>query len=116
MIEFVMVAAGGMAGALLRFQVQRITPIMTVPLATIIVNLIGSFLLGLMIGAGIHGNLYLFGAVGFMGAFTTFSTLNVDLVKLILNKRAKPILFYTLATYIGGLLSGVAGLWIGRVI
>ncbi|MBS8264470.1 CrcB family protein [Mesobacillus boroniphilus] len=114
MIGFVLVALGGMSGALLRFGVQKLMPKTILPVATLTVNLLGSFLLGLIVGQGMQGNLYLFAATGFMGAFTTFSTLNVDLVKLINNKQSKAVLVYVIGTYVGGLFSAVAGLFIGR--
>lgn len=116
MIGFVLVALGGMAGALSRFGVQKLMPKTVLPVATLIVNLLGSFMLGWIVGHGIKGDLYLFAATGFMGAFTTFSTLNVDLVKLIINKQSKDVVVYVVSTYIGGLLSAAAGLFIGRTL
>ena len=111
-----MVALGGMAGALSRFAVQKVMPQIFLPAATLTVNLLGSFLLGWIVGQGIHGNLYLFAATGFMGSFTTFSTMNVDIVKLINNKQSKATVVYVISTYIGGLLSAAAGLFIGKVL
>jgi fluoride exporter len=116
MIGFVLVALGGMAGALSRFGVQKLMPQSVLPVATLTVNLLGSFLLGLIVGQGIQGNLYLFAATGFMGAFTTFSTLNVDLVKLLNSKANKAVVVYVVFTYVGGILSAAAGLVIGRLI
>jgi fluoride exporter len=116
MIGFVLVALGGMAGAISRYGVQKLMPLTIMPAATITVNLLGSFLLGLLVGQGIQGNLYLFAATGFMGSFTTFSTLNVDLVKLIHNKQRKAVVVYILSTYIGGLFSAAAGLFIGSML
>ncbi|MEW8972510.1 MAG: CrcB family protein [Mesobacillus sp.] len=113
---FIMVALGGMAGALSRFGVQKVIPQTVLPAATLTVNLLGSFLLGWIVGQGIHGNLYLFAATGFMGSFTTFSTLNVDLVKLINNKQSKTIVVYVISTYIGGLICAAAGLFMGKLI
>lgn len=113
---FVMVALGGMAGALSRFAVQKVMPKTFLPAATLTVNLLGSFLLGWIVGQGIHGNLYLFAATGFMGSFTTFSTLNVDLLKLINKKESKAALVYVISTYIGGLCSAAAGLVIGKLL
>jgi CrcB protein len=44
------------------------------PFGTLAVNLSGSFVLGLLAGAGVHGDDYRLWAVGLIGAFTTFST------------------------------------------
>ena len=116
MSGLLIVALGGMAGALSRFGVQKVMPKTVLPTATLTVNLLGSFLLGWIVGEGIHGNLYLFAATGFMGSFTTFSTLNVDLVKLINNKQSKPVMLYVISTYIGGLISAAAGIFIGNLL
>ncbi|HAQ08360.1 MAG TPA: fluoride efflux transporter CrcB [Bacillus bacterium] len=114
MIAVLLVAVGGMAGALARFVIQKLIDTKNVPLPTIIANLLGSFLLGLIVGNGIHGHLYLLSATGFMGAFTTFSTLNVDLIRLISNKKSKEAIIYCLATYAGGLFCAFAGLVAGK--
>ena len=116
MTMMVMVALGGMAGALSRYGVQKAIPAGVLPFATLTVNLLGSFMLGWIAGSGIQGNLYLFTATGFMGAFTTFSTLNAELLKLIKNKQTKAVILYFVLTYIGGLLSVAAGLFTGRMI
>jgi fluoride exporter len=116
LIELFLVAFGGMGGAISRFQVQKMFPTNIIPVATLVVNLLGSFLLGLIAGFGIQGNLYLLIATGFMGAFTTFSTLNVDLVKLFTNKQNTAAIQYIFITYIGGLLCVGAGLFLGRLV
>jgi fluoride exporter len=115
MISVILVAFGGMVGAISRYMVQRAMPTNIFPFATLTVNLAGSFLLGWITGKGIEGNLYLLAAVGFMGAFTTFSTLNVDLVKLFISNDRKIAYIYLITTYAGGLLSCFAGLISGRM-
>lgn len=115
MISVICVALGGMAGAVFRYVIQRVIKTSVLPVSTMTVNLLGSFILGWIVGAGIQGNLFLMTATGFMGAFTTFSTLNVDLVKLISTKHRKAALVYFFSTYIGGLLSAIGGLFLGRL-
>lgn len=115
MISLIFVALGGMAGAISRYLVQRVIKTRVLPISTMTVNLLGSFLLGWIVGIGVHGNLYLLAATGFIGAFTTFSTLNVDLVKLISTRHHKTAAIYFFSTYIGGLLSAVTGLFVGRI-
>ena len=44
------------------------------PFGTLAVNLSGSLLLGLLVGAAVSGDSYRIAATGFVGAFTTFST------------------------------------------
>ncbi|WP_079509361.1 fluoride efflux transporter FluC [Mesobacillus jeotgali] len=116
MIELFLVACGGLGGAVSRLKIQKMFETSIIPVATLVVNLLGSFLLGLIAGVGIQGNLFLLTATGFMGAFTTFSTLNVDLVKLFSNKQSTAGIQYIFITYIGGLLCVGAGLFLGRLV
>jgi len=74
------VALAGSLGALARYGVdyyagQRMAPHHQVP-ATLVVNIVGSLLLGLLVGVHPHdGRVRIVLGVGFLGAFTTFSTL-----------------------------------------
>lgn len=55
----------------------------------------------------------LFFGTGFMGAFTTFSTLKLEMIQLYLKKYKKEFLFYTGITYGGGLILAYLGYVIG---
>ncbi|GLX82264.1 fluoride efflux transporter CrcB [Thalassotalea eurytherma] len=87
---YLTVALGGGIGASLRFFVYQQTASLLgkgFPYATLLVNLLGSFLLGLLyslieqghIEAGVYRSLI---GIGFLGAFTTFSTFSVDTILL----------------------------------
>lgn len=86
--------AGGGLGALARFTLSRaingLLPAQ-LPWGTLFVNVIGSFLMGLVLilvdAALLHPSWSTFAAVGFIGAFTTFSTYAFETVAL-LQKRA----------------------------
>ncbi len=75
-----LVALAGGLGALARYGVdsiagQRMAPHHQVP-ATFAVNIAGALLLGLLVGVHPHdGRVRIVLGVGFLGAFTTFSTL-----------------------------------------
>ena len=115
MISMLLVATGGMAGALSRFFIQKLIKTKVIPISTIMINLLGSFLLGWIVGKGVHGDMYLLAGTGYMGAFTTFSTLNVDIINLIRSKQRKSAVIYFSTTYIGGLLLAMAGMLAGRL-
>lgn len=74
------IAIGGFFGALARYGFYWLTEreARQPKLATWLVNSIGSFALGLFLGAG---NNSLFWTIGFLGAFTTFSTMALDATK-----------------------------------
>lgn len=44
------------------------------PYGTLVVNLLGAFVLGILVGAAVDADAYRFTGTGFIGAFTTFST------------------------------------------
>ena len=96
------VAAG--SGALLRWQAGRLLPR---PVATLGVNLVGAFALGLLSNA--TDPLVTVAGVGGLGALTTFSTLADDIRQLWAAGRALAVA-YTATTLALGLAAAWAGL------
>ena len=82
-----LVAAGGAIGAAARYALQQSIPSDTMPLGTMTANLLGSLILGILLGAVAAGvevseeTILLFGT-GILGAFTTMSTFAVDTIRL----------------------------------
>lgn len=89
---FLLVGAGGALGAMARYGfavlVARLWPT-TFPLATLLINIIGSIAMGLFVGLmakllpANQEELRLFVAVGIFGGFTTFSSFSLDTIVLI---------------------------------
>lgn len=90
MIQILSVGAGGFIGAVLRFLMGKL-PIkeMTIfPVNTLLINIIGAFVIGVVAAAGSrygaeNSNLVLFLKVGLCGGFTTFSTFSLEGLALI---------------------------------
>ena len=106
------IGIGGFFGAISRFTLinewkKRIH--MTVPYPTMIVNISGSFLLGLIVGLKVYTSVYFLLAVGFLGAYTTFSTFAVEAVNLLRSKEKGSFFIYILGTFLGGILFCFAG-------
>lgn len=102
----ILVALGAPFGAMLRyFMSQKMNS--SFPYGTLVINLLGAFLLGLVASFD-HTTMLLLGT-GFLGAFTTFSTFNIEVVQLYKVTRPKAIL-YLLLTYIFGPLLFLIGL------
>ena len=85
MFKFLSIALGGAAGAILRYGVSGLISRSFsggFPLGTLTVNLIGSFLIGLLWGVleivTISQNVRLFIFIGLLGSFTTFSTFSLE--------------------------------------
>ncbi len=115
MNQMIFVAIGGFFGAISRFAVSRIIRHKSgFPLATLTVNLLGAFLLGLLIGTPLKGNFYAFAGIGFMGSFTTFSTFKLEIVRLQSAKKRTLLYSYLAISYIGGITLAYIGLLIGR--
>ena len=81
-----LVALGGAVGAVLRFYLSETLPSEAFPWATLSVNLVGSFLLGIVMAATLVDALgeteALLLGVGLLGAFTTMSTFSVETVMM----------------------------------
>ncbi|WP_345779389.1 fluoride efflux transporter CrcB [Natrinema sp. SYSU A 869] len=90
-----LVGLGGAVGALARYAVSSLVEEERFPLSTFLVNVVGSFLLGLVSFAGAGESLALFVGVGMCGAFTTFSTFSVDTVRLVEDGRVWTALVYS---------------------
>jgi CrcB protein len=91
------------------------------PYGTLTVNVVGSFLLGLIYmlalrKAGISENARLFLGVGFCGGFTTFSAFALENFSLMEQKLASISLLYICISVVMGILALAAGIWASRFI
>jgi CrcB protein len=119
----VLVAAGGAAGSIARYGVERLLGTSDgLPVGTLTVNLTGAFLLGVLIevlalrgsDAGHRRAARLLLGTGFLGGFTTYSALAVEADGLLRDGRAGLALAYVLATVVVGLLASLAGVLAAR--
>lgn len=116
------VAAGGLLGAPSRFLVDRFVADRKeteFPLGTFIINISGSFLLGLLTGLDMAGHmpesLKAFLGTGFCGAYTTFSTWSYETVRLFEEGSYVEAILNAFASLGIGLLAGGAGIALGLV-
>ncbi|MBU3574119.1 fluoride efflux transporter CrcB [Priestia aryabhattai] len=118
MMTFLLIAIGGFMGAIARYVLSTWMNKKSskgFPIGTLFINLVGSFLLGWIVGQGITSDLYSFLGIGFMGAFTTFSTLKLENVQLRENKKYSILYPYLAYSYIGGILLAFAGISLGSL-
>ncbi len=91
MLNLLIIGCGGFLGAISRFLVSELVYSFIgagMPYGTLAVNLGGSFLLGIVAQIGLTGTLFSesvnsFVGIGFLGAFTTFSTFSVQTLELL---------------------------------
>lgn len=111
------VAFGGAVGSVARYLVSGGINERFHPWGTILVNILGSFLLGVLLGrwgmaVDSPGRMGL--TVGLLGGFTTFSAFTLDTVRLWENGQTSIAIVTVLASVILGLLGAVLGVLIGR--
>lgn len=110
--NLLLVALGGFFGAIARyFVVRTLTKNFrgTFPHATLFVNSLGTYVFGFLVGIQISSTFNLLLGVGFFGAFTTFSTINVELLTLMREKNGVFFANYAILTYMFGIVLAVAG-------
>lgn len=111
--DVILVGAGGSLGAIGRYLVSNaLRSASTIPLGTLFVNILGSFLLGMLVTlfrAGVIETPWItLVGVGFLGSFTTMSTFAVETVSLSDDsfQLATINLFLMLVGVLGGSLLG----------
>lgn len=116
------VAAGGALGSACRYLVGafiqgRSAP--GFPVATLAINVVGSFLLGLILQGALEGTtmspgMRLFLATGFCGGFTTFSTFSVETLRLVEEGEHAPAIAYVALSVSLSLAAALGGVTLAR--
>jgi len=111
-----LVGIGGLLGVLARFGIGRLTLHHEQLLwSTVAINIVGSFLLGLLAAEHWFGRDVREGlGVGFLGGFTTFSTFSVQAVLEVDAGEPVRAFAYVAVSVIGGLTAAAAGYVLGR--
>ena len=119
-LVFVAVALAGGAGAALRLfldGVVRARVRTALPVGTLLINVLGSLLLGLITGLALAAWLpeawHLVLGGGLMGGFTTFSTASVETVRLAQDRRSLSALVNGLGMLVLAVSCAFLGLWLG---
>lgn len=114
------VAAGGAIGSLLRYAavqvVQHFHP-WAFPAGTMLVNVLGSLIIGVMMARLVHQpseSAQLFFVTGVLGGFTTFSAFSWDALQLLQRGQAASAAFYVGGSVILSLAAVAAGWQMGR--
>ena len=115
------VAAGGVIGALARYQIGRWwpAPVNGFPAATLCINLLGCVLIGVVLVVITeritpHPLVRPFVVTGVLGGFTTFSTYALDIQVLLSHGRVDTALLYLLATAAGSIGAAALGMAMTR--
>lgn len=117
-LEILIVGVSGFFGSIARFLIYLwMNPrnSTSFPFATLLINLSGCFLIGIMGGlveraVPFHRHFFLIGSVGFLGAFTTFSAFGYETFALL---RAEQSLLAG-ANIAANVVLGLLVVWVGR--
>ena len=121
-LKIISVAIGGSLGAVARYLIN-ISPLATAagkfPLPTFLINISGSFLIGFLMVVfadkfEMNENVRLAVIVGFLGAFTTFSTFEMEIFGLVRDREFVTGFLYLFLSIFVGFVGVVAGVALGR--
>jgi fluoride exporter len=116
--EFLLVGLGGAIGSIMRYSITLISSFVALPslIGTLTANVLGSIIIGIIVGSCDKGSFYLFAAIGVCGGFTTFSTFSSQSLSLLQTGRYSAAMLYIAASVIICLLSVWIGLKIGHML
>lgn len=118
------VGTGGFIGSVARYFVSKInitTGLFALPVGTLLVNISGSFLLGLLVGVADRTTLLslewrLFLMVGLCGGFTTFSTFAGENLTLMHNGQFGAVFLYSSLSVLLGFVAVFLGYTLSKLI
>jgi len=124
MMQWLMIAIGGALGSMARYAaVGYITPLMTYrfPFGTFIVNISGSFLIGiayvLLVEKEVLSNEWrLFFITGILGGYTTFSAFSLEMLQMWQQGQVAQSIFYATSSVALGLLFAYFGMYLAQKI
>tara|TARA_R110002072_G_scaffold117281_7_gene248216 strand:- start:14514 stop:14882 length:369 start_codon:yes stop_codon:yes gene_type:complete len=122
MKTLIFIFLGGGLGSVVRYGLSKFLNMSFVfPIGTFAVNILGSLILGFIMGIVIKNNLnlspfILFLTVGFCGGFTTFSAFAFENLNFLKNGDYASFASYTAASLLIGILAVFIGFWISKFI
>ncbi|MFC9894212.1 fluoride efflux transporter CrcB [Nocardia sp. NPDC127579] len=116
-MTWVLVVLGGMLGAPARYLLDRAVAARfgsLLPWGTLTVNIVGSAVLGALIGAGVDGSWLAVAGTGFCGALTTYSTFGYETIRLVTDGAYAPALGNVVVNVVAGLIAVFAAMSTAR--
>jgi CrcB protein len=123
MYPYLLVAVGGALGSVARYGTGVVVGKAwdsAFPLATMLINIVGSLAMGLFIGflarttPAWQADARLFVAVGIFGGFTTFSSFSLDTIAMVERGEIGPALLYVLVSVVVAIVALYGGLVVMR--
>jgi fluoride exporter len=122
--RYLLVAMGGALGSVARYFVGGLAPRLFgegFPYGTLVVNVVGSFLISTVMGVSLNStaipvNARIFLTTGIMGGFTTYSAFNYETLALLQQRLWLTGGLNIAATLVGCLIAGLSGLFLARLL
>lgn len=120
MKNILLVFLGGGLGSALRFLIGKwLNPLFKIPLGTFTVNVVGSLIIGIVLGYAVKGDSlsssqHFLLATGFCGGFTTFSAFSYENSTFLKLGDITSFALYTSFSIIGGIVAVLTGLWLSK--
>jgi CrcB protein len=121
-MKILAIGIGGAFGAIARYLIN-ISPLSNIfqkfPFPTFFINITGSFLIGFFLilltdKFTVNENLRFAILVGFLGAFTTFSTFELEIFGLIREKYFVTAFVYLILSVLVGFVGVLGGVWLAK--
>lgn len=124
MKSYIFIGAGGFLGAVSRYFIENLQLIgnnLNFPVNTLLINISGCFILALFLTLvsdtfKVSEHIKLGSAAGFLGAYTTFSTLCKDVFMLFNNSKCFEALLYILLSAVLGFAAAYSGFSVSKTI
>ena len=112
--NLLLVGLGGSIGSMVRYAASLLIKSKAFPYATLSVNIIGSFIIGLVFAlsikeAGLSNNWKLFMATGICGGFTTFSAFSLENMELLQSGKIGIALTYIIVSVVAAVIATFLG-------
>lgn len=119
--NILLVFIGGGLGSVCRYLISEITYFkkLIFPYPTLLTNLLGCFLIGLILGwsiknSNIDSSIIILFTIGFCGGFTTFSSFSYESLTLVNNNQLLNLFIYIFSSILIGIFAVFVGLKISK--
>jgi CrcB protein len=115
-VTALLVGVGALVGAPLRYLTDRFVQSRhhsVAPLGTLSVNVVASFVLGVLVGAAVSTDTAALLGTGFCGTLSTYSTFSYETMRLDRAGHRPWAVGYVLLSLVAGLGAAALGWWIG---
>ena len=112
-MEILLAGLGASIGAMIRYAITNYgkkhwewigKQFSNLPTPTLFINLTGALILGIIFGLGTNVFFYSLVGTGVLGGYTTFSTMNTELVELYKSRNYHGLILYAVTSYLGGVI------------